>query len=66
MNVTIDAAVAGFLAHKRALNRKYHSEESELRLLARFAAGRGITGLAELTPSILEDFLASPAPVPAP
>ena len=35
---SIELAVERFLAHKRALGRKYHSEEEELRLLVRFAA----------------------------
>ena len=44
MTETIDRAVERFLAHKRALGRKYHSEERELRLLVAFAAGHGISG----------------------
>lgn len=42
MNTGISAedAVSRFLAHKRALGRKYHSEERELKLLSRFAAER--------------------------
>ncbi len=59
MSDDIEAAVAAFLAHKRALGRKYDSEESELRLLARFAGERRVTGLAALTPALLEEFLAS-------
>lgn len=55
----IEAAVAGFLAHKRALGRKYDSEENELRLLVRFAAGQGVSSLGELTPALLDEFLAS-------
>ena len=34
-----------FLAHKRALGRKYLSEEHELRLLVRFADEHGSSGL---------------------
>ena len=34
------AAVADFLAHKRALGRKYHTEEATLRLLLAFADRR--------------------------
>lgn len=58
-NISIEDAVAGFLAHKRALARKYLSEEHELRLLSRFAAERGVTVLGDLTPAVLEGFLGS-------
>jgi integrase len=56
---SLETAVEGFLKHKRALGRKYNSEEYELRLLVRFAAERNITGLGRLTPALLDDFLAS-------
>jgi len=52
-------AVERFLEHKRAVGRKYNSEEAELRLLVRFADERRTTRLDELTPVVLEDFLAS-------
>ena len=55
----IELVVGRFLAHKRAHGRKYHSEEAELRLLVRFAADRGVIGLGQLTPILLEEFLAS-------
>ena len=32
--------VAGYLAHKRALGRKFHNEEKNLDLLVAFAYGR--------------------------
>jgi integrase len=65
MSDDIQAAVAAFVAHKRALGRKYDSEQSELRLLARFAGERRVAGLAALTPALLEEFLASrPRPRP--
>lgn len=57
--VTVRSAVEGFLAHKRAVGRKYHSEERELRLLVRFADERGTGRIDQLTPAVLEDFLAS-------
>lgn len=56
---TVDAVVERFLKHKRALGRKYQSEERELRLLLRFVEQRGVTALDEVTPALLEDFLAS-------
>jgi integrase len=58
-HISIEDAVAGFLAHKRALARKYLSEEHELRLLSRFAAERDVTALGDLTPALLEEFLGS-------
>ena len=36
--MTLDDAVSGFLEHKRAIARKYISEEAELRLLVRFCS----------------------------
>lgn len=59
MTVTVVAIVERFLAHKRALGRKYHTEERALRLLVRFTGQRGVTALDQVTPALLEDFLAS-------
>ncbi len=56
---TVEAVVERFLKHKRVLGRKYHSEEKELRLLLCFLDQRGVTALDEVTPALLEDFLAS-------
>lgn len=56
---TVDAAVKRFLEHKRSLGRKYQSEENELRLFLRFLEQRGRMALDEITPALLEDFLAS-------
>jgi integrase len=56
---TIELAVERFLADKRAVGRKYLSEQAELRLLVAFAAGQGIARLDELTPALLDDFLGS-------
>ncbi len=55
----IEDVVGQFIAHKRALGRKYNSAETELRLLVRFCAGRGVVGIGELTPAQLDEFLAS-------
>jgi len=57
--VTLNAVVERFLRHKRALGRKYQSEERELQLLLHYAEQRGVTALGEITPAMLEDFLAS-------
>ena len=59
MSATVEFAVERFLAHKRALGRKYQSEEHELQLLTRFAAEQHIGCLDELTPALIEEFLAS-------
>jgi integrase len=59
MTETVACAVERFVAHKRAHGRKYHSEARELALLVRFAAEHRISCLSELTPALLEDFLAS-------
>jgi integrase len=65
MTETIADAVERFIAHKRAHGRKYHSEARELALLVRFAAEHQAGCLNELTPALLEDFLASrPRPHP--
>jgi integrase len=59
MTVLLADAVEGFLEHKRAIGRKYHSEQAELRLLLRFAEQRRIVRLDRLTPAVVDDFLAS-------
>jgi integrase len=56
---TLELTVSRFLEHKRAVGRKYESEEAELRLLVRFAEEHGAGRLEELTPVLLDDFLAS-------
>jgi integrase len=59
MNDSLTAAVADFLAHKRALGRKYQTEEATLRLLLAFTGQQGVEGLHQLTPSLLDAFVAS-------
>ena len=59
MNDDLTTAVSGFLAHKRALGRKYRTEEATLRLLLAFAGQHGVTHLRQLTPSLLDEFAAS-------
>jgi len=54
-----------FLAHKRALGRRYASEERELRVFDRFLCIQGVTGVEQLTAALLAEFLASrPRPRP--
>jgi integrase len=59
MSEKLAVATERFLEHRRALGRKYISEEHELRLLVHFAAARGIDVLNQLTAVSLEIFLAS-------
>ena len=56
---SLELAVDRFVAHKRAHGRKYLSEQSELRLLVRFAAERGVVELDDLTSVLLDEFLGS-------
>lgn len=56
---TLELTVCRFVEHKRALGRKYESEEAALGLLVRFAEEHGTSRLEELTPVLLDDFLAS-------
>ena len=65
MTGTVAGAAGRFIAHKRAHGRKYHSEARELALLVRFAADHQVSCPSELTPALLDDFLASrPRPHP--
>jgi site-specific recombinase XerC len=59
MNDSLTAAVADFLAHKGALGRKCHTEEATLRLLLAFTGQHGVDRLHQLTPCLLDAFLAS-------
>lgn len=59
MNDNLASAVGDFLAHKRAMGRKYVTEEATLRLLLNFADEHGITGLGDLTSPLLDSFWAS-------
>jgi integrase len=56
---SVELTVDRFLVHKRALGRKYVSEQAELRLLVAFAAQHGAVWLDQLTPGLLDDFLSS-------
>jgi integrase len=59
MNDSLATAIAGFLAHKRALGRKYQTEEATLRLLLAFADQHEVGDLHGLTPCLLNEFVAS-------
>jgi len=54
MNGSLTIAVTDFLAHKRALGRKYLAEEATLRLLLVFSEQQGLTELDELTTVLLD------------
>ena len=57
--------VAGYLAHKRALGRKFHNEEKNLDLLVAFAYGHGLERADQLEPAVLDAFFSSrPRPRP--
>lgn len=59
MTANLQTSIDGFLAHQRALGRKYRSEQATLTLVARFASDRDITDIAGLNAAILDEFFAS-------
>ena len=54
-------AIAGFLAAKRALGRRYDTEDKQLRLFDRFLVQQGVTCSEELTTDVLARVLAAHA-----
>ena len=48
-----------FLTHKRAAGRRYYTEGTVLRLLDRYLIEQGITSADQITPELLNAFLAS-------
>jgi len=52
-------AITRFVAHKRALRRKYDTEQAALRLLDRFLAEQEIPRIGDVTPKLIEAFMAS-------
>jgi integrase len=53
------ASFTAFLAHKRALGRRYLTEERDLQLFDRFLVAEGLAPGAVLTPALIERFLLS-------
>ena len=54
-----------FLAYKRALGRRFDTEQKQLRLFDRFLVQQALTDLAEITPDLVAEFLAArPRPRP--
>jgi site-specific recombinase XerD len=51
--------IRAFIAYKRSLGRKYHTEEKNLRLLDRYLVEQKIIHTNNITPDILDSFLAS-------
>jgi len=48
-----------FLTYKRALGRRYDTEEKQLRLFDRFLVQQALTSLEQITPDLLAGFLAA-------
>lgn len=59
MNDSLATVIADYLAHKRALGRKFDTEEATLRLLLTFSGQHGVQGMGQLTPALLDAFVAS-------
>ena len=59
MNDNLATAANDFLAHKRALGRKYQTEQATLVCCSPFADQQGIEELDQLTPCLLDEFVAS-------
>lgn len=53
--------ITRFLAHKRALGRRFDTEDKQLRFFDRFLVEQGLTRLDELTPEVVTTFLAAHA-----
>ena len=53
------SSIERFLAHKRALGRRFDVEEKTLHLLDRYLMARRIRDPHEITPQFIDDFLAS-------
>jgi site-specific recombinase XerD len=51
--------INAFLAAKRALGRKYETDDRSLRLLDQFLVDRGITSVREITTEVVDAFMAS-------
>ena len=61
----LHADILAFLAHKRALGRKYETEETSLRLLDRFLVKESIVELEAVSSATIDRFLTSrPRPNP--
>jgi site-specific recombinase XerC len=59
MTDILATVVAAYLSHKRALGRKFDTEEATLRLLLNFSGQHGVQSLGQLTPALFDAFVAS-------
>lgn len=59
MTDELESTVTAYLAHKRALGRKFDNEERHLALLVAFAHEHGLEQLHQLDPAVLESFFSS-------
>ena len=55
--VTLREAIDRFISHKRALNRRFLTEEQHLRLFARVLAEQGVTELQDVTTEVVHAFV---------
>lgn len=55
----LHADILAFLAHKRAVGRKYETEEESLRLLDRFLVKEGVIALEAVSSATIDRFLTS-------
>lgn len=53
------AGIEQFIAHKRAIARRFDTEESALRLFDRYLLEQGVQDIGAITPALLETFLNS-------
>lgn len=51
--------ITQFISYRRALGRRYDNEAWSLRLLDRYLVAGGAQGIGEITPAVIEAFLAS-------
>jgi integrase len=55
----LSVGIERFLAHKRAVGRRFHTEESALRLLDRYLVEQHVESIDQITPDLLSAFLLS-------
>ncbi len=58
-NSALSEHIQSFLSWKRALGRRFDTEEKTLRLLDHYCAERSIVRLDQISPQVIEQFLAS-------
>ena len=58
-NSLLTEAIVDYLAYKRALKRRYDTEEASLRLLDRYLVQQHVASTAQITPELIASFLQS-------